>query len=203
MSNVKCFLIHPTSDTFQYLRRYSFGACHCNNGNYHNAMVAIEDGKVDKDGIIRLHNDQILKEKYKDQWPKHCECGYEFKTDDESQIFKAQKYTDEAGNLYTLENAPVGAMWFATWYEEIPMLCGTDGKAIIVKTPAGDWHIDGKASKCGSPDDHVHKCWCRHGEAPNLTVDKNGVTCTAGAGSIQIHEYHGFLTNGELTCCPD
>jgi hypothetical protein len=38
----------------------------------------------------------------------------------------------------------------------------------------------------------------RHGEAPNITVDKNGVTCGAGAGSIQCGSYHGFLRNGEL-----
>lgn len=52
---------------------------------------------------------------------------------------------------------------------------------------------------CGCGEKTVHKCWCRHGEAPNFTVDKNGVTCIAGAGSIQIGNYHGFLQNGFLT----
>ncbi len=30
-------------------------------------------------------------------------------------------------------------------------------------------------------------------------VDKNGLTCAAGAGSIQAGDYHGFLRDGEFT----
>jgi len=56
--------------------------------------------------------------------------------------------------------------------------------------------IDSRASNCTLPDDNVHKCWVRHGEAPNFTVDKNGATCAAGAGSIQTSNWHGFLRNG-------
>ena len=44
----------------------------------------------------------------------------------------------------------------------------------------------------------AHRCWCRHGEPPNITVDKNGPTCPAGAGSIQCNDWHGYLRNGEL-----
>lgn len=51
-----------------------------------------------------------------------------------------------------------------------------------------------------------HKCWVRHGTPPQevVHVDKNGVTCGAGAGSIAIQPsgqnpgWHGFLHNGEL-----
>lgn len=50
-------------------------------------------------------------------------------------------------------------------------------------------------------DARPHKCWVRHGEAPNIHVDKNGVTCGAGAGSIAVPSYHGFLHNGHLTDC--
>ena len=94
---------------------------------------------------------------------------------------------------------PVGAMWRATWLEDFPRYCGADGQSWCVMTPGGEWMIDGKASNCGLPDDFVHKCWCRHGEAPNFTVDKNCNTCNAGAGSIQKEDYHGFLQNGFLT----
>lgn len=31
-----------------------------------------------------------------------------------------------------------------------------------------------------------------------ITVDKNGTTCAAGAGSISAGPYHGFLRNGQL-----
>lgn len=61
------------------------------------------------------------------------------------------------------------------------------------------WDIDGRASNCTMPEDKVHHCWVRHGEPPTITVDKNGVTCQAGAGSIQSDDYHGFLQNGHFT----
>lgn len=102
------------------------------------------------------------------------------------------------GQEITLNEAPVGAIWRATWFEDDPQFCGTDGKSYVCKTPGGNWCIDTQASNCTKPNDKVHKCWCRHGEAPNFTVDKVGNTCAAGAGSIQIGNYHGFLRNGYL-----
>lgn len=96
-------------------------------------------------------------------------------------------------------NAPAGAIFRAHWLEDMPDCVGTDGKAYYCITPGGAWFIDGRASNCGLPEDTVHKCWCRHGEAPYFTVDKNCSSCTAGAGSIQIGGYHGFLRNGVLT----
>jgi len=105
------------------------------------------------------------------------------------------------------KQVPVGAIWRATWFEEFfdketkNQWCGTDGKCYVVMTPEGEWIIDSRASNCTRKDDNDHKCWCRHGEAPNFTVNKVGNTCSAGAGSIQIGNYHGFLINGELTNC--
>jgi hypothetical protein len=100
-------------------------------------------------------------------------------------------------------NAPIGAIQRAEYLEDYKEYCGLDGKSYIVKTPGGDWMIDGRASNCTMKEDNIHKCWCRHGEAPNFTVDKVGNTCAAGAGSIMMGEgkYHGFLRNGELTDC--
>jgi hypothetical protein len=49
------------------------------------------------------------------------------------------------------------------------------------------------------PDDGEHRCWVRHGEPPRITVDKNGPTCQAGAGSILAGDYHGFLRDGAFT----
>ena len=107
----------------------------------------------------------------------------------------------DTGEEMTLSEAPVGAIWRAPWFEDYPMYCGTDGKCYICKTPGGEWMIDGQASNCTKPEDNVHKCWCRHGEAPNFTVDKNGNTCNAGGGSILKGNYHGFLRNGYLINC--
>lgn len=114
----------------------------------------------------------------------------------------------DTGETTTLAAAPVGAMWDASWYREQakdgvnPRLfwAPVEGVNLIVKTPGGDWYVDGRASNCDQPD-RPHRCWVRHGTAPDITVDKNGDTCGAGAGSIQQGSYHGFLRNGWLEQC--
>lgn len=60
------------------------------------------------------------------------------------------------------------------------------------------WDIDSRSNNCTMRTDKIHHCWVRHGTPPNITVDKNGATCNAGAGSIQTGSWHGFLRNGEL-----
>jgi hypothetical protein len=110
---------------------------------------------------------------------------------------------------------PVGAMWWCTWLtrlgykrsEEYPdeaakpsrYFPDAKGRILAVMTPGGTWIIDSRASNCTKPTDNKHRCWVRHGEPPNVTVDKNGETCEAGAGSIIAGSYHGFLRSGELT----
>jgi hypothetical protein len=137
--------------------------------------------------------------------PKACpKCGRVFTpAEDEFQIFCETLYRRaDTGEILGLRDAPPGASWDAVWYHDIPEWCGLDGRAVIVKCPDGhDWHVDGKCSNCTRPDDKVHKCWCRHGDPTKaeLTVDKNGDTCQAGAGSIQAPHWHGFLTNGVLS----
>jgi hypothetical protein len=75
-----------------------------------------------------------------------------------------------------------------------------DGRHLYAVLPNGHhWDIDSRARNCGLPQDHTHRCWCRHGEPPNVTVDKACSTCNAGAGSILAGDYHGFLQNGQFT----
>ena len=106
----------------------------------------------------------------------------------------------ETGEHYSWETLPVGAIYL----EPIPykyhngMGIGLDGQSVVVRTPGGFWNIDSRASNCGRSEDDTHRCWIRHGEIPNITVDKNGDTCNAGAGSISIGGYHGFLRDGYL-----
>lgn len=106
----------------------------------------------------------------------------------------------ETGEEMTLKDAPAGAIVRADWAS----WCRSqdDGLPIIVKLPDGDlWYVDGPAGNCGMPDDPAqerHHCWVRHGAAPDLTVDKSGPTCSAGAGSIASTHYHGFLRGGYL-----
>lgn len=74
-----------------------------------------------------------------------------------------------------------------------------NGQFLVCVLPGGHhWHIDGRAGNCTMPDDDEHRCWVRHGEPPKLTVDKDGNTCAAGAGSIAIPGWHGFMRDGTL-----
>lgn len=92
----------------------------------------------------------------------------------------------------------VGAMWFATWLPKGFTWSNEAEAHLIVKTPGGSWDIDARASNCAMPGDRLHRCWCRHGVPPEIDVNKNGLTCQAGAGSIMIGGWHGFLRNGYL-----
>ena len=75
-----------------------------------------------------------------------------------------------------------------------------DGRHLHAVCPNGcHWDIDSRASNCGLPGDTEHRCWIRSGEPPNVNVDKNGRTCSAGAGSIVCSDYHGFLTAGAFS----
>ena len=120
---------------------------------------------------------------------------------------------DTGDEFDSLGKVPAGAMWFAHWLDDMyqPQL----EHCLVVKTPGGDWVIDSQASNCTMPAKLIHKdgkeyhpkkqldhhCWIIHGTAPEVTVDKNGVTCGAGAGSIQASNWHGFLRNGYLEEC--
>lgn len=136
-----------------------------------------------------------------------CECGYVFKSDElvHSSARPLWRRVDSGELIYG--DTPPGAMWYATWYEEDPNTPkGPDGRCLIVQCPGGEWFVDSRASNCDLPNDNEHRCWVRHGEPPNVTVDKAGLTCKAGAGSIWIRmgnpdSYHGFLRNGFLERC--
>lgn len=82
----------------------------------------------------------------------------------------------------------------------------SDGLCLAVILPDGHhWHVEAQASNCTMKDDYRqerHHCWVRHGDPRKgepVTVDKNGATCAAGAGSIASGNYHGFLRGSVLT----
>lgn len=145
------------------------------------------------------------------RWPRSCGCGYQFTDDDPWQDWQELLYRRaDSGQLVTLRSrdegagappgAPPGATWDAWWLPDAWR--GPDGIAYTVRCPNGhDWHVDSRASNCTLPDDKIHRCWVRHGDPRecHVTVDKQGRTCAAGAGSIQAGDYHGFLRDGVLT----
>lgn len=132
-------------------------------------------------------------------WPRHCACGYAFAENDHWQVNYEQSFerSDGKGSCF-LRSAPPGAMWDAHWMSEYCK--GPDGRCLVVVLPNGrHWMIDARANNCTLPHDKTHRCWIRHGEPPAIHVDKNGHSCSAGAGSIQAGDYHGFLHHGVLT----
>jgi hypothetical protein len=134
------------------------------------------------------------------RWPTTCTCGYTFREEDEWQRNVDQIYRRvDTGEEMTLPDAPAGAMWYAPWLDQFHTPQGPHN--LIVKTPGGEWAIDSQSSNCGLQEDRKqeqHHCWVRSGTPPDVNVDKDGKTCSAGAGSIQCGSYHGFLRHGWL-----
>lgn len=197
---LKCKFFEPTDKVATYFRRFCFSNAErpTVDGHYHSAKVFAGYIAIPVNEAIS-HDIRI--DKTDSRWPSRCECGYVFQDDDQWQIFADRIYIcKESGEEHPLRELPPGAMYYVDHLEGIAERCGPDGKSLIAITPDGHpWNIDGRASNCTMKDDKVHKCWVRHGTPPNITVDKNGHTCRAGAGSIATKKYHGFLRNGEFT----
>lgn len=192
---LRCFFLKPTDRMQLWLRRYDSNDGNCPAGSYHDARVLLKIVPVilNERGCI---GEQPHPDHASPLWPKTCVCGYEFRPHHNWQVIPERIYRrNDTGSETTLRDAPPGAIWNADWYPD--EWKGPDGLALIARCPDGqDWFIDGRASNCTMPGDKIHKCWCRHGAPPDLTVDKNGNTCNAGAGSIQTRNWHGFLRGG-------
>lgn len=223
---VTCFWLAPAGSARIGLRRYNGeGSCPRKPGAYHDWTVFLGEAPLRR--VTDGERSHWAKAEYEypphddPRWPVSCPCGYQFSPDDEWQQWQEALYRPvPAGELTTIRDAPDGAMWDAWWMPE--PYRGPDGRSLVVKCPGGsEWMIDGRASNCpmpalirqaadehgeGSPEhevlqaqDKAHRCWIRHGDPPAITVDKDGVTCSAGAGSIQAGAYHGFLRGGVFT----
>jgi hypothetical protein len=207
MPRIKCFMLESTGKVSVSLRRYSESSsidkniCPV-NGSYHNARVLIEEEPVIRDEKGYVDNGSKSAPPHNDpRWPAQCACGYVFSESDEWQRFTEEIYKRvDTGEELHLRDAPSGAMWYAWWLDDMYTPQGEHN--LVVKTPGGEWTVDGQANNCTMKDDMMqvkHHCWIRHGEPPNVTVSKEGgPTCGAGAGSIQCNNYHGFLRNGYL-----
>jgi len=214
---VQTFWLEPTDQVAVGLRRYRSGegGFDCPHG-YHSALVytGVEPAVFRDDDYPRRVLELRSKAPYDDpRWPTKCEhCNYAFDGDDAWQDWQELLWRrTDTGELRVLhKGAPApelgapaaepGACWDAYWIPENWRKVD-DGIYLMVRLPDGhDWAVDSRASNCGSPDDHAHQCWVRHGDPKEcqVTVDKNGNTCTAGAGSIASPNWHGFLRGGQL-----
>lgn len=133
-----------------------------------------------------------------DRWPTACaHCGapvpavapgvYLQRQVSVSRLYDSPSGDPEPGDVYRLN-----------WHDpgQCPHWDNCDGVHVYSITPNGvTWDIDGRASNCTMEKERTHRCWVRTGspEDGNLHVDKNGHTCAAGAGSIAVTGWHGFL----------
>lgn len=227
---VRCFMVRRSGMYRVSLRRFSSSSkttCHSSHG-YHSGHYRLGEFKevLNDHGYVKVFKEaypaQVVPD-YDPRWPSKCDhCDYLFTEEDARQHFTDSIYVDGCGNEYSLNSRTPGMMWDANWMHDWEEFTGPDGLSLHVICPdGGEWCIDGRASNCDSPCEHCgktyaqhkdnqacgkykdvrpHKCWVRHGTPPNITVDKNGITCGAGAGSIMSHNgYHGFLRDGQFT----
>lgn len=209
MSRIRCFLLEPTERVRVKLRRFSRNnmpdCCSIYPGkySYHTASVPFCEEPVERDERGLLCNELKVAPAHDDpRWPIRCQCGYAFLEDDYWQRFAEQIWRRvDTGEEMTIADAPAGAMWEAPWLDQFQTPQGPNFHNLMVKTPGGEWAIDSQANNCTMKDDRKqehHHCWVRTGAPPEVTAGKDGPTCSAGAGSIQCGNYHGFLRNGYL-----
>lgn len=222
MMRIPVFWMEPTGMQRVSLRRYAeipAGGvpCPANPGkySYHDVRAVVGEAPVvftESDGEKVM--EALAPVPHEDpRWPRACSCGFVFAETHSWQVFGEVLYSGAPDRQsHTLRDMPVGALWDAWWLERHPHGPGPDGISLMCETPGGAWHIDGECSNCTRPQrevregrtfltDRTHYCWVRHGDpkAPStLHVDKEGNTCAAGAGSIQIGGWHGFLHHGHL-----
>jgi hypothetical protein len=203
--------------TRAWLRVFWDGACARPNQrdhSYHNAMRLLGDSTEPQDdcrfgGKVADHADA--------EWPTACEdCGAQVPAlgsvaDPKRQVFRRTLYATPDRNWIGMPE--VGDCYWADWYECdkrggncIHGWTNCDGKHLFVHLPGGsqpenEWHdLMSRASNCTMRSDTLHRCWIVNGrpEDGNLHVDKSGVTCQAGGGSIDTGRWHGCLHNNEL-----
>lgn len=126
------------------------------------------------------------------RWPTQCACGYMFSPDDEFLFYARRLYVDDAEHWTTLDTAPVGSLWLAPWmtFSVRPtpngLWAGPDGLCVVVRTPGGDWWVDGPGA------DPQRRGWERTGSPPGITV-------TPG---IQMPRWTGRIEQGKLITLP-
>jgi hypothetical protein len=166
--------------------------------SYHNAQTFLtETDVIDAKKLGGEPSDYPF-----ERWPTKCEwCGAapDYSSPElKRQVFRKRRYNTASGD------PEPGDLYYVSWGRGenagCPFHDNCDGQHLFAILPNGeDWDIDGRASNCDRPHDRTHRCWVRHGEPPQITVDKRGLTCHAGAGSIALGSYHGFLHNGVFT----
>lgn len=185
MDPIKCFWLEPTDQILLRLRRFTFSAtppCPAHSSGIHDASVSV--GQAHRSEYTHVHGDSWDHEDQR--WAKQCDCGYMFKDTDQWQFNPDRLYRRTDTDEYvTLARAPVGAMYNATWMLDNPHYKSHEGVCLMLKTPGGDWCVDGPSYNNGV----TGPGWTRTGAIPD------GVTAMP---SIPTPRFHGWLRNGYL-----
>jgi len=176
----------------------------------HNAITPI--GDVPELGAWGAFGD--VGDHPEERWPTSCrDCGAAVPPVDRSvqvvgdswnevtrQVFTERLYDTESGV------PEPGDLYYTSFHDpgHCPYWDNCDGRHLHGVVPNGDhWDIDSRCSNCTLREDRLHRCWVRSGtpEDGTLHVGKGGLTCAAGAGSIQTAGWHGFLHGMSWSAC--
>jgi hypothetical protein len=199
----KCSSGHPR---FKYLNTCSNTYGHGNLGG-HNAYAPLgTSSQFEAWKIFGNVEDYPL-----EKWPLKCDwCDALVPIDNRpsiigeigecvnKQIFVQRQYNSPSGF------PEPGDLYFVNYHDpgQCPFWDNCDGKHLRAILPNKyEWDLDGRANNCTMKEDRIHRCWIRTGNPENgiINVGKSGLTCSAGAGSISVPGYHGFLRNGHFT----
>jgi len=203
---LKTYWMEPTGSVRVLLHRSSEKRCRATGHTCEATLMAEREGQASRWLAPELVGAHVGATKAVPQddprWPTVCsKCGEPLPADAEHHLIIDRLYSGSPdGRLLTIGEFKPGATWDAFWMPE--HMKGPDGISMMCILPNGlPWLVDGKASNCTRPKDKKHRCWVREGDPrkANVTAGKKGDTCSAGAGSIQAGNYHGFLRNGILT----
>jgi hypothetical protein len=184
----------------------------CGGGKpgYHNALTLIRD-------VPELNAGKVFGEVADyppEKWPTQCsDCGALVPMSESKSTIVGQSATVVHRQVFTkrLYNTASGSpepgdLYESHWHESGKCIYwdNCSGQHLQAVLPNGDhWDLNSRASNCTMRQDRTHRCWIVSGDPRDGTVhvDKNGVTCAAGAGSIAVEGYHGFLHHGHFTSC--
>lgn len=188
MDRIQCFFLEPSDQAEITLRRFTFTGpgVDCPKQSYGHdasAVIGIEPYAL-RLALQDVDGEYTYGDRQDARWPLNCSaCGYAFQPADEWQRGSTRLYKrSDTGALVTIRAAPVGAMWFADWMQQgatAPLYRGPDGHCLVLKTPDGDWCMDGPASN-GDP---AKPGWVRSGSPPLVVA----------MPSISQPKYHGWL----------
>lgn len=130
-------------------------------------------------------------------WPTACaRCKRLFAGDVMKSTMQELIYRTDDGKEMTISEAPIGAMWNEPGHRPLT-LPSEDGLCLVVKTPGGNWCVDGPSWENGVKK--ADRAWKRTGTPPNITANPSIHILTTGLdGSERRTVYHGWLRDGVL-----